>query len=142
MPGIGPLPKPRDKRVRQNKDIVPLTVVAVTPTEQPELPGDVDWHPRVRAWWNVWGTHELAVNFTDLEWAYQTDTALVLNRFWNGDMGVAGELRLRAAKFGVTPEDRARLRIQIVVADKAEAEAEATAHRPSSRDRYTTPQAV
>ena len=59
-----------------------------------------------------------------------------------GDMGVAGELRLRAAKFGVTPEDRARLRIQIVVADKAEAEAEATAHRPSSRDRYTTPQAV
>ena len=35
--------------------------------------------------------------------------------------GLTGELRLRVAKFGATPEDRARLRITFAVADSAEA---------------------
>jgi hypothetical protein len=32
---------------------------------------------------------------------------------WNGDVRLAGELRLRSAKFGATPEDRLRLKVQI-----------------------------
>ena len=33
---------------------------------------------------------------------------------------MAAELRLRVAKFGATPEDRARLRIQFAQADEAD----------------------
>jgi hypothetical protein len=50
-----------------------------------------------------------------------------------GDKAVAPELRLRVAKFGATPEDRARLRITFAAADEAE---EKPARRQSSRDRY------
>lgn len=39
---------------------------------------------------------------------------------WAGDTKLAGELRLRVAKFGATPEDRARLKIQFAAADEAE----------------------
>lgn len=35
-------------------------------------------------------------------------------------MKLAGELRLRTAKFGATAEDRARLRIQYAAADEAD----------------------
>ncbi len=33
--------------------------------------------------------------------------------FWLGNRSLAAELRLRVAKFGATPEDRARLRLSI-----------------------------
>ena len=77
--------------------------------------------------------------FTDVEWNYLAETALLQNEFWNGDMKVASELRLRAAKFGATPEDRARLRIQVVSANEAEAKAEDRGNLPSSRMRYAAP---
>lgn len=140
MAGTGPLRKPDDQRARRNKDVIPLKLVYRTPTPQPELPVGVDWHGQVILWWHIWGQSELAEEFTDLEWSYLTDTALILNEFWDGDMKVASELRLRAAKFGVTPEDRARLRIQVITAQTVEAEAEAKANLPSSRQRYEPPQ--
>jgi len=46
------------------------------------------------------------------------DTAVLHAEFWMGDRSLAGELRLRAAKFGATPEDRARLKIAIGDPDK------------------------
>jgi len=136
----GPLRKPDDQRARRNKDVVPLRIVEVEPTPQPELPVGIDWHPQTILWWHMWGQSEFAVDFTDAEWSYLTDTALIHNEFWtNADMRVAGELRLRAAKFGVTPEDRVRLRIQILAKEDAEATAEAKGNLPSSRDRYRNP---
>lgn len=41
------------------------------------------------------------------------DTALLHAELWSGNGAVASELRLRVAKFGATPEDRARLRMSI-----------------------------
>ena len=38
----------------------------------------------------------------------------------NADISVLPELRLRVAKFGATPEDRARLRMQFAEADEAD----------------------
>jgi len=133
----GPLRKPDDQRARRNKDVVPLRIVEVEPTPQPELPSSVDWHPQTILWWHMWGQSEFAKDFTDAEWSFLTDTALIHNEFWtNTDTRVAGELRLRAAKFGVTPEDRVRLRIQVVAAQEAEERVEAKGKIPSSRDRY------
>lgn len=50
---------------------------------------------------------------TETDWCFLLDTAVLHAEFWLGDRSVAGELRLRAAKFGATPEDRARLRIAV-----------------------------
>jgi hypothetical protein len=142
MPGTGPAPKPRDQRARRNKDVIPLRVIERTPEPQPELPAGIDWHMQVVMWWAIWGNSELSADFTSLEWQYLIETARILQEFWDsGDMRVASELRLRAAKFGVTPEDRARLRIQVVTAQEAEEKAEARGNTPSSRQRYQPPQA-
>jgi hypothetical protein len=137
----GPLRKLDDQRARRNKDHVQATVIHRTPTPQPELPAGVEWHPQTILWWHMWGQTELSDDFTDAEWSYLTDTALLHNEFWGGDFKLAAELRLRAAKFGITPEDRHRLRIVVVTATAAEAEAEAKGNMPSSRGRYQPPQA-
>ena len=136
---MGPLRKEEGTRARRNKDVIPLKIVERKPEPQPELPSTINWHMQTVLWWAVWGNDPLSAEFTALEWAYLTETALLVNEFWNGDMKVASELRLRAAKFGVTPEDRARLRIQVVTAEEAEEGREARRSLPSSRDRYQNP---
>lgn len=141
MAGVGPAPKDPSRRARTNKDPIPLRVVHVEPSQQPELPSHIDWHPQTLVWWATWSASPLSTQFTDVEWNYLTETALLQNEFWNGDMKVASELRLRAAKFGATPEDRARLRIQVVTAEETEAKADARKNVPESRQRYQRPQA-
>lgn len=65
------------------------------------------------AWWETWRRSPQAATFTATDWDFLVDTALLHARFWAGDEKVAAELRLRVAKFGATPEDRARLRMQL-----------------------------
>lgn len=134
MAGRGPAPKDPGRRARANKDPMALRVIHAEPTEQPPLPDftvqvEVDgqltsqefvWPARTREWWAMWGGSPLAAEFTSTDWDYLLDTALLHARFWNGDHKVAPELRLRVAKVGATPEDRARLRIQFAQADEAD----------------------
>lgn len=56
----------------------------------------------------------MAAKFTELEWSELLVAAVFHGLFWRGDPRVAAELRLRVAKFGVTPDDRARLRVELV----------------------------
>ncbi|WP_208092421.1 hypothetical protein [Blastococcus xanthinilyticus] len=87
--------------------------MAAKPARQPALPRDVDWHPRTRAWWRDWKSWPLAHTFTASDWSFLLDTALMHHRMWSeGEMKWAAEIRLRVAKYGSTPEDRQRLRIQ------------------------------
>jgi hypothetical protein len=83
----------------------------------PELPNDAldgEWHPRTVAWWNTWRKSAQAQTFTDTDWDFLLDTALMHHTMWSaGRWEFASELRLRAAKFGATPEDRLRLRMQV-----------------------------
>jgi hypothetical protein len=120
MAGTGPAPKDPSKRARTNADPIPATKLAFVPGEQPELPVLTDgfWHPMTREWWKVWGDAAQADTFTETDWMVLLETALLHHMFWNGDMKVAGELRLRVAKFGATPEDRARLRMVFADADE------------------------
>lgn len=147
MAGRGPAPKPSDKRARRNSDPVGLRVIAAEPVSQPELPEfdvqvEVDgelvsqrfvWPARTREWWQMWADSPLSAEFTSTDWSELLDTAMLHARFWNGDHKVAGELRLRVAKFGATPEDRARLRITFAAADEAEEKPKA---RQSAQGRY------
>lgn len=112
------------------KDAIPLRVIHAEPVAQPELPTveiEVDgelvefrWPARTREWWQMWRDSPLATEFTATDWSELLDTALLHARFWSGDVRLAPELRLRVAKFGATPEDRARLRITFAQADEAE----------------------
>jgi hypothetical protein len=130
MAGRGPAPKDPSKRARTNADPIGLRVINAEPTDQPELPslvvkdGDdytsVEWPDVTLGWWDMWATSPLSTEFTATDWSELRDTARLHALFWMGDKSVAGELRLRVAKFGATPEDRARLRITFAQADEAD----------------------
>ncbi|MFD0276164.1 hypothetical protein ACFVHB_19985 [Kitasatospora sp. NPDC127111] len=80
----------------------------------------VDWHPMTKLWWESWRTSAQAQTFTATDWLFLIDTALMHHTMWaKGRWEFASEVRLRAAKFGATPEDRMRLKIQVEVPGSA-----------------------
>jgi hypothetical protein len=95
----------------------------------PELP-DGDWPERTVAWWHTWRTSAMAQEFSETDWDFLADTALIHRELWTGNLKVAGELRLRVQRFGATVPDRERLRLRV------DLEAEQAGHRPSmTKDR-------
>lgn len=121
----GPAPKDPEKRARRNADPIPHTTLPFVPGKQPVLPrltrwietetgpSEVEWawHPQTIKWWEMWGRAAQSNTFTESDWSVLLETAFIHHQFWNGDMKMAAELRNRQAKFGATPEDRARLRM-------------------------------
>lgn len=115
-------------RARNNAERVPFKVLELESAPQPPLPAyfpwegkKLKWPQQTQDWWDNWGRSELSGGFLDHDWQYLMDTAILHAKHWLGlDSKAAGELRQREAKFGTTPEDRARLRIIVVSADNAE----------------------
>lgn len=125
MAGRGPAPKDPATRRRRNADPVPSTVLAADEAVRgPELPVGFDWPAPTCRWWETWRRSPMAQTFTDTDWDFLLDTALLHAELWAGNGAVASELRLRVAKFGATPEDRARLRVQIAEPESSPAGAE------------------
>jgi hypothetical protein len=128
--GKGFAPKDPSRRARRNADPIALRVITAEPVAQPDLPtfevehdGELTefvWPARTREWWQMWQDSPLSAEFTATDWSELLDAAVLHARFWRGDIKLAAELRLRVAKFGATPEDRARLRITFAQADEAE----------------------
>lgn len=133
-PGMGA--KDDDQRRRRNS-ATPMTVVTADgETYGKGLPESHDWPQATLDWWQTWRTCALASTFTDTDWSFLLDTAVLHAEFWMGNRALAGELRLRAAKFGATPEDRARLKISIGDPDKLPAPTRLqTKETKSRRDR-------
>ncbi|MFB7115752.1 hypothetical protein [Streptomyces sp. NPDC056291] len=123
MAGRGPAPKDPSKRRRRNASEPETVVTTDGELRGPELPagvlGDedgvtVEWHSMTQLWWNSWRTSAMAQTFTDTDWLFLIDTALMHHTMWaKGRWEFASEVRLRAAKFGATPEDRARLKLKV-----------------------------
>jgi hypothetical protein len=148
MAGRGPAPKDPSERRRTNSDPVAGTTIHATAVPQPPLPEfdvqvEVDgelvsttfrWPERTREWWAIWGASPLTADYTSTDWDFLLDTAMIHARFWLGDAKQAAELRLRVAKFGATPEDRARLRINLVQPEKPAAARKAS-NSKARRDR-------
>lgn len=114
MPGRGPARNPDRSQVRR-RNIEPPTVVVMADGERygSELPDTFEWPNATLDWWDTWRSSAQASTFTDTDWSFLLDTAVLHGEFWSGNRSVAAELRLRVAKFGATPEDRARLRIEV-----------------------------
>jgi hypothetical protein len=147
MAGRGFAPKDPEKRARRNADPIGRTVLEFIPGEQPELPQLVhddpdvgrvieEWHPQTVEWWGMWQEAAQSDSFTATDWSFLIDTALIHHRFWSGDMKAAAELRLRVTKFGVTPEDRARLRMVFADADEKDAKRTGTVSSPRPAGAY------
>lgn len=149
MPGNGPSPKDPAKRARANKDIAPVRYIQPSVSvSQPELPEfdiqvKVDgelvstsfvWPERTREWWAMLAFHPLRNEFFASDWEYLLDTALIHAGFWHGNLALGGELRLREAKYGFTPDDRAKLRI--FVAQAVDAEVTTASKVQSARARF------
>src|SRR5262245_39353394 len=95
MAGRGPAPKDPAKRARTNKDPIPTTYLKFVKGEQPKLPEEIDWHPRAREWWRIWGEAQAAELMMDVDWQVMLSTALLVHQFWtNGHWTLAQEIRL------------------------------------------------
>lgn len=113
----GPMPKADGRRARRNKQ-PEKQIFYVEPAWQPNLPNVRPWPVVTLEWWKAWRKNPLSASFTESDWSFLMDTALVHAAVWgDGELRYMAELRQRVAKFGVTPEDRARLRIQFAEAD-------------------------
>lgn len=134
MAGRGPAPKPNDRRARRGSDNSPTTILRFEEAEQPDLPESQPWPPETIEWWNMWRDSPQAEHFGSTDWEFLKDTALLHAMLWgNGDITVLAELRIRVAKFGATPEDRARLRMQFAEADERDSKRGPAV--PSARER-------
>lgn len=119
MAGMGPPPKAPGRRARTNGTPQGSTIRFV-PCEQPPLPDNIPWPEQTLRWWAMWAETAQAEGFTATDWDELLTTALIHADVWSGNLDRAGELRLRVAKFGATPEDRARLRMVFADADAKE----------------------
>ncbi|WP_406108888.1 hypothetical protein OG698_39570 [Streptomyces sp. NBC_01003] len=123
MGGRGPAPKDPTKRRRRNAGEPETVITNDEELRGPELPAGVlgeedgvpvEWHSMTQLWWNSWRTSPQAQTFVATDWLFLIDTALMHHTRWaKGRWEFASEVRLRAAKFGATPEDRARLKLKV-----------------------------
>lgn len=81
----------------------------------PDLPplDDETWPAPTVTWWENWRRSPQAKVMLATDWDFLLDTALLHAKFHQGYATVAGELRLRVAKFGATTEDRQRLKMAV-----------------------------
>jgi hypothetical protein len=117
MAGRGAAPKENHQRPRDTRRRIDDRAVRV-PDEPftgkvPRLPKR-DWDPATLDWYKVWSKSPQAHMFTATDWQFLIETAYLADAFFTGNVTIASELRLRMAKFGATPEDRARLRLQFI----------------------------
>ena len=118
MAGPGMAPKDPSRRARRNADPHPTTRLEFKACAPPELPESFDWHPMTLSWWKTWQESPMAALMGPTDWSFMLDTALMHHSMWaKGQWTLAAEVRLRVAKYGATPEDRLRLRIQWADAD-------------------------
>lgn len=139
MAGRGPAPKARRARSTDDKrrQAEQTTLIADGELRGPELPGEAqDWPARTVAWWATWRASAQAATFTPTDWDFLLDTALLHAAVWGaGDFKQMPELRLRVAKFGATPEDRARLRLEVEAPVEAKPAATPSARKSAAARR-------
>lgn len=99
------------------------------------------WHPATIRWWNRWAESAIAADWTLVDWSEFEACAVLHHEFMKKrTFTLASEIRLRMAKFGATPEDRARLRM--VFADADAKDEKRSSKTPSSRQAFGPLKAV
>lgn len=132
MAGNGPPPKDPSKRARSNKDPIPLRVVEITPAAQPSLVDaigelnpatEMPWTSGTKLLWSALAEIPTTSNLVTAQWLLLARAMILDDALLSGSVSAASEARLQLAKFGIAPDDVARLRIQFAQADTIEAAA-------------------
>jgi hypothetical protein len=134
MPG----PAPKDPKIRQRTN-KPRSSAMLAPEQNPikgipRLPGNgKGFHPMARQWWkDVWSSPQHSEYLrADLPSLYRL--VKLVDVFWNGDIGVATEIRLLEREFGLTPLARRRLEWQVVQVEGAKEKREINRGRRAKR---------
>jgi len=150
MAGRGPAPKVPDQRARRNKPATPLRMITVVPDAQPSLKEAIGsrnpmtgkaWHAATLRLWESLGSFPTTRGLLMAQWLMLARAMMLDDAVMEGDARFASEARLQIAKFGITPDDVARLRFVLAQAEGAEdANAERSERRTvSARERYGQP---
>lgn len=151
MAGVGPPPKDPSRRARRNKDPVALRVIEVEPVEQPSLEslfGEVNpatgepWHSATLLLWEQLGEFARVQLLRDAQWSLFARAMVLDDAVLAGHLKYAAESRLQLAKFGIAPDDLARLRIQFAQADEADEKRRSSRGGADVRGRYKGLKAV
>lgn len=151
MSGTGPPPKDPNKRARRNKDPIALKVVEVEEVEQPSLQdiyGDVNpatgepWTSATLRLWDEIGEFAKVRLLQDAQWSLFARAMMLDDMVNQGNVKVAAEARLQIAKFGIAPDDLARMRIQFAQADEADEKRRSSRAGADARGRYKGLKAV
>lgn len=122
MAGVGPAPaaERKSKKKRPDNELIQAPTeangYALPPGLMTDRHGDpIPWHPATELWWENWRRSPQSTKMmTQPDWDFLLDTALMHHAMWTyKKWELASEVRLRVSKFGATPEDRARLRMEI-----------------------------
>lgn len=129
MPVAGRKPKPPGQAVHRGKPTHDWTDVEATPfTDAPpvELPDsrrivnklgetlDLSLNPMTVRWWERLRRMPHCVLWSESDWQFAADTALVADAFYYGQTSAAVELRQREKILGTTVDARRDLRIRYV----------------------------
>lgn len=126
MAGMGPPPKSRATRQRQNK--TPGSAQFQTTEQKQKRPAlgkhpveGETWHARTKAWWTeLWGS-PMAKEYLRVDNNGLLMLATLIDRFWKSpSTQLSAEIRLQELRFGVSPMDRRRLQWEIVRATDAQ----------------------
>lgn len=122
MAGRGPAPKPEQLRQRRNRKPGAATLPKTTDRKVPPLPSlrvpdpaepgktvRYPWHTLTRKWWRRIWTSPMASQWLDTDVDGLGRLALLVDRYYQGDLSLASEIRLQEARWGLTPVDRQRL---------------------------------
>lgn len=122
MAGVGPAPKAQRQRERDTdtRELVKADgKLGGFPLPEGVLPGgpNEEWHPQTKVMWEEWRSSPQSQRMaTGVDWQFMLDTALMHHMMWSkGRWDFAGEVRIRMAKFGATPEDRLRIKLEVEV---------------------------
>lgn len=144
MAGRGPAPKDPSKRARRNKG-QEMRVVEVEPAEQPSLVDlfGVDnpatgepWNMATLRLWDELSEFAKIQLLQNAQWSLLARAMILDDAVVSGDLKFASEARLQLAKFGIAPDDVARMRIQFAQADEAEERRKAPRSGNDARGRY------
>lgn len=147
MAGHGPPPKDPSRLVghgaQKAREQQGMRVVQATRAEQPSLSdvfGEMNpmtgepWSQATRRLWTELGTFPSTDLLQPAQWSVLARAMMLDDAMVSGDPKLAAEVRLQLQKFGVAPDDVARLRIVFAQADEAE-DRRGRTNVPTARER-------
>ena len=112
----GPAPKPPSERRRRNR-VDEIVLPAVHDRPFPPLPQKYPggaFMAATRAWYEAVCRSPMAASWLDVDFVRLQDVAMVRDLwFRTGNVKFLQELRLQEAAFGLTPGDRAKMRMVV-----------------------------